>query len=276
MIRRFHSVTSLAAECTERGLARGISANGRDYAGRDAWMGNESVTQTLQFAQTGDRSYVAEAESLLDKLETSIEVPRKVWERNVAGPICVVPDIVAGLPTPFRRQKDVGDDRAPITIIACSTISADVSTSTIRRRGIAILALVLALSRIRPVSLHTVATTDGERGDRDETVICTRIETAPLDLSMACWALTSAGFARRLNYFLASEINGFRGGWPRRFDYSNPEPYMTYLRNVLSDDPNRTLIIKPTHSLDPLATNPVPWLNEQITKFTQTMEEELV
>jgi hypothetical protein len=177
----------------------------------------------------------------------------------------------------MRYQREVGDEHAPIAIIACSTISAGVDSRTIRKRGTTILALVLALARVRPISLHTVATTGAENGDRDETVLCTRIETAPLDLSMACWALTSPGFARRMNYSVAAKINGFVTGWPRRFEYRNQQPYMDYLRDTLGPrvgvDPTRTLIIGPTHLYDPLVSDPISWLNTQIARFIGTQED---
>ncbi len=261
MIRRFDSIAALADQFKQLGCEM-------THSSADSWYGNESAQDTLRLAYSGDTRLVAEAEKLLDQLETRIEVPKRVWERSPVGPICVAPDVLAGIPTPMRRIREVSDEHQPIAIFACSTISAGISTSTIRKRGTTILALILALSRVRPISLHTVATTGAERGDRLETVLCTRIETAPLHLASACWALTSAGFARRLNYDFARAVNGFSGGWPELYNRMGEDKYCEHLGEALSHTTkDRTLVIKPTHLHDPLADNPIPWLNTQIEHF---------
>jgi hypothetical protein len=118
-----------------------------------------------------------------------------------------------------------------------------------------------------------VATTAGENGDRDETVLSARINTDPLDLATACYCLTSAGFARRLNYGIAQKINGFRGGWPRRFNYYDPAPYYDYLTQRLSPDPQRTLFIGAAQLGDQLLKEPLVWIRKQIDRFTAQQEE---
>lgn len=266
MIRRFDSITDLAAEFVKVGC----STTGQGTC----WYDGESTTDTLRLARTGNVSLVPEAEKLLTQLETQIETPKRVWNRAPAGHYCVVPDVLAGLPTPFRRQQEIGDEHEPIAIFAVSTISAGISTTTIRKRGTTILALVLALARVRPISLHTVATCGAEYGDRVETVLCTRIETAPLHLASACWALTSAGFARRLNYDIARKINGFAGGWPKLYNEIGKDAYCEHLGEALSHTTkDRTLVIAPTHINDPLANDPIPWLNTQIAHFIKENEQ---
>lgn len=265
MIRHFDSIAAVADEFVRLGCKRATH--------RDSWYGGESTEDSLRLAHSGDTRLVAQAEALLDQLETRIETPKRIWERSPVGPICVAPDVLAGIPTPMRRIREVGDEHQPIAIFACSTISAGISAETIRKRGTTILALVLALSRTRPISLHTVATIGAERGDRVETVLCTRIETAPLHLASACWALTSAGFARRLNYDIAAKINGFLINWPELYTKLGEEKYCEHLGEVLSHTTKeRTLVIKPTHLNDPLANNPIPWLNAQIARFTSESE----
>ena len=271
MIRLFDDLASLMA------LAEREDAFTGDYGSTNLkWFANEKVEDTRRLAREGDLDAVPEAERLLDRLQRDIEVPRRVWERAPAGPLCVVPDVLAGLPTPFRRQVERGDERAPIAIIACSTISAGVTANQIKRRGTVILALVLALSRIRPLSLHTVATMHGV--DDGETVLCTRIETAPLDLAHATWMLTSAGFARRVNHGIATKINGFNGEWPKGYRGPQGEKgYMDYLREQLSGrlgvEERKTLVIGPTHIHDPALNDPEGWLQRMIDYFTTEQEE---
>lgn len=264
MIRRYESLAAIMAH------ARDLNSCTASYGNsHNSWYGSESVADTFRLGTLGDRSLVPEAEKLLRQLETNIEVPRKCWEPNIAGPICIVPDVLAGRPQAFRHLRERNDEKAPITILACSTISGGISVETIKRRGIAVLALIMALSRLRPIALYSIGTLDGPNDRSGETILATRIETAPLDLARACWMLTSAGFARRINYSIMERINGARGSWPKGFIYSAPDPYMDHLRTTLSSDPSRTIVIKPTHLNDPLANDPLPWLKAQIARFTQ-------
>lgn len=268
MIRHYDSIVALRDHFIALGCLKRVSGHDND------WYGGETPADSVHLATTGDTSLVPEAEKLIDQLDTQIETPRRVWEPSPAGSFCVVPDVLAGLPTPMRRQREIGDEHHPIAIFVCSTISGAISTSLIQKRGTTILALVLALARVRPVSLCTVATIGGERGDRIETVLSTRIETAPLHLASACWALTSPGFARRLNYDIARKINGFEGGWPELYNTLGQARYCDHLGEVLSPtSKDRTLVIAPAHIRDPLINAPVAWLNQQIHHFLGEQED---
>lgn len=274
MIRVFDSIASLRQKALD---LDSMSNNSRDRGYGDAinsWVG-ESLQETIKFSELGDRRLVAEAEKLLDQLETQIEVPKRIWERSPAGSFCVVPDVLAGLPTPMRRQREIGDERAPITVLAVSTSSAAISHKTLMKRGTAILAFVLAIARLRPVSLDTVSILDGHVDPSGESIISTRIETAPLDISMAAYALTSAGFARRLNYSISKKLDKFMGSWPAKFQYGHPTGggYYTYLAEVLSPDPSRTLVIGAAQLNDPILSDPVSWINTQIKRFTETQQD---
>jgi len=182
MILRFDSAASLAARYAQLGIR---------YGGGTAseWFNGESQETTLRLSQTGDTALVPEAELLLSKLDTAIETTRPQWQRSPAGAFCSVPDVLAGLPTPMRRRVDVPDERAPITILVCSSCSAGIDAKTMQKRGTVILALVMALSRLRPVSLQSLATTYGIDAE-GETIITNEINTAPLDLATACYVLT--------------------------------------------------------------------------------------
>lgn len=235
------------------------------------WFNDESESDTLRKAELGDTTLVDAAERALAKLENVIETPRKVWERNVAGAFCCVPDVLAGLPTPMRRQVITRDETSPITVLAITTSSGGISAKTLAKRGTVILALVMALARIRPVSLQQLTILNG--ADEGETIITSEINTHPLDLATACYVLTSAGFARRLTYGLGKALNNFTGGWPRRYCYGSPEPYYEYLRNRLTPDPKKCLLIGAAELHDELLVQPTEWLNKQIARFTSEQEE---
>ena len=279
MIIRYDSTAALRADyisCIKpKAPSGGLKSNRGDFYDNrmsgGSWYGNESEADTLHKAEVGDTSLVPKAEAYLDQLDHAIETPRRTWERNVAGPFCVVPDVLAGLPTPMRRMVHTRDETSPITILAVTTSSAGIDAETLAKRGTTILALVMALSRIRPVTLQQLTILDGR--DEGETVITSEINTHPLDLATACYVLTSAGFARRLTYNLARSKNHFMGGWPREFNYGRPERYYDRLRLRLAADPAKCLIIGAAQLGDELLQQPLVWLNTQIARFTESVEE---
>jgi hypothetical protein len=268
MIIRYDSTAALRAAYIAKGCGSKYSSNGRD-----SWYNNESEAETLRKAELGDTHLVPSAEQQLAQLEHNLETPTSVWEPNVAGAYACVPDYIAGLPTPMRHMIQEQDETNPITVLAVTTSSAGISSKTLERRGVTILALVMALARVRPVTLQQVSILDGS--DNGETIITSEINTHPLDLATACYVLTSAGFARRLTYGLATKLNGFTGGWPRKYKYGNATSYYTYLKNILSpSDPKHTLLIESAELHDQLLSDPIRWINNQIAHFTTNDQEE--
>ena len=263
MIRHYPSIAALCDV---------YEAKSRAESAGNAWYNDESRATTIARTRNGDTALVPDAEAILAQLNTDISVPRCTWERAPAGAFCAVPDVLAGLPTPMRRLAHTMDERAPITILATTTSSAGVDAKTLAKRGTVILALVLALSRLRPVVLRQLTALDGK--DNGETIITADINTTPLDLATACYVLTSAGFARRVTYGVAEYINDFTGGWPRSYRYGSPAQYFARLVPRLGLDPRHTLVIGSAEKHDQLLTQPVAWVNSQIAQFTQEQEQE--
>ncbi|MGH6876999.1 MAG: DUF7192 family protein, partial [Rhizomicrobium sp.] len=171
MIVRYDSTAALRAAY----MANYEVASRFNQSERRSWYGGETEKESLVLAETGDTRLVAEAEKAFAALEMEIETPRRQWERSPAGSWCCVPDVLVGLPTPMRRQVHVYDEAAPITILPVTTSSAGINAETLAKRGTVILALVMALARVRPVSLHQVTMLDGKQGG--ETVITSEINT---------------------------------------------------------------------------------------------------
>lgn len=262
MIVRYESVAALRAAYIASGASRSRLARSDT-----SWYNDESEAATLRFASEGNASLVPKAEALLAQLDTEIETPRRVWERSPAGAFASVPDVLAGLPTPMRRLTHTSDDRAPITILATTTSSGAVSSATLAKRGTVILALVIALARVRPVSLQQLTFLHGVANG--ETVLTAEINTSPLDLATACYVLTSAGFARRLTYNLAERLNSFNGGWPASYRASGAQRYCDALKARLVPDVSKCLLIGEAHISDAMLAEPVAWVNVQVRRFTQ-------
>ena len=268
MIKQYPSISTLRADA----LARNVLDGGQRWANYSSnnWYG-ETSAETQRRSEIGDLRLVPEAEKLMDKLESQIEVPRKVWERSVAGAFPCVPDYCNGLPTSMRRQVEIGDEHQPITVIYSINSSGSISAGTLRDRGVAVLSLVMALLRSRPVHLKMLFIGDGPPDG--ETVFTADINTSPLDLATACYVMTSAGFYRRIGFGVATALNQFRGGWPSKFNGTSPGSYLDYLANVLSNDPKRTLVIGPVYHRDPIVADPIAWINAQVKRFTEKDSE---
>src|SRR5579863_2238608 len=149
MIRTYDSPAALVRDAKRLNCAGGYQNHASD-----SWVG-ETLAETLSRSEFGDTSLVPEAERLIAQLDTQIETPRRIWERAPVGVFCAVPDVLAGLPTPMRRLRETQEEHAPVAVLVISTSSAGVEAQTLKKRGTAILALVLALARVRPVSLWT-------------------------------------------------------------------------------------------------------------------------
>lgn len=265
MIKQFESVAAFRADYI---ALRAVNPRA-DRGSNLSWYNNETEAQTLEKTLTGDKSLVPTAEAMLSQLDEEIYVPQRVWLASPAGARPCVPDALRNIPTSMRRIVEEPDARQPISIYVVSTSSAAISSSTLLRRGTAILALTLALSRIRPISLYTLCALDGRDG---ETIISARINTDPLDVAQACYTLTSAGFARRLTYNYSRMANDFRGGWPSGMNYENPTPYWNYVKERLAPDPKKSLIIGAAQLGDELLSHPVDWVKKQVKFFTQIEE----
>jgi len=266
MMLHYNSTADIAREYEAK-----VTHSDRSYLSSDTkWYNNETTKETLQKCYNGDTSLVPMAERLMDKLDTQIETQRRIWEPCVAGAFPCVPDAIMGRPQSMRRIVHVPDEHTPINIFVVTTCSASISSNTMQERGIVILSLVMALSRIRPVSLKQIAFMHGIKDD--ETIITSDINTAPLDLASACYVLTSAGFARRITYGLARAMNNFNGRWPRAYSWDK-EQYLTDLLNKLTPNPKMSLLIREAHSYDAMLHDPIKWVNEQIKRFTQQEEE---
>lgn len=269
MIIRYDSPAALRLDYIARCKGRNIES-----PFSTSWYNNETEEETLRKAELGDTSLVAAAEEQLSKLDTAIETPRNVWERNVAGAYACVPDVLAGLPTPMRRMVHQRDETNPITIYVDTASSAYISAEVFAQRGITILALVMALTRIRPVQLFQMDNGDGYKDGTGETVVISEINTHPLDLATACYVLTSVAFARRLCYSLEEVHNGFSGQWARGYSHSNPTLYYDGLKTRLGVDASRCLMIPGAHLRDELITSPLAWIERQIAHFTTEQQTE--
>lgn len=241
----------------------------RDSGG--GWTGESGAT-SLRFCQTGDTSRVAAAEAMLDEVaqKADLSTLRREWMMDVAGSSPSVPDFLTGVPECMRRMHYTQSERAPIRVFVCTTSSCGTDFASLNRRGCAILALAIALSNTRPVELWTFTALSG--GSRGDAVVKVKIQTSPLALSEACFALTSAGFDRNLTHAMARQHGQSSCGWARGVQGSNRVANEAAARKMLCANAE-DLVIPCVYIDDPIVANPVQWVVNTLMAFKAREDE---
>lgn len=206
---KFYHYTSLAD------FARGCQARPHmdDDKARTRWAGG-SFKDAVRWCEKGDQSKVAEAERLLERLDTEIDsnAVRPMWEPSVVGHFPLVPAYLAGTPEAMLARTDVPDARGEIEIWANTTVSCSCKASDMMRRGVVTLAFAMALSRVRNVTVVLYGTTNGSS-------VAIRL-ACPLDVSEACAAFCQPSITRQLVYGHAT-ADGYTGNWARWAEVMN-------------------------------------------------------
>lgn len=229
------------------------------------WYGSITHKEAVKFAISGDDSYVSEADKLIDKLDSSIEINTSRWEASMYGAYPIVPEFLAGSPTPMRTRVMVAEESAPISIYVSTTCSAGLDSKTMLKRGTAILALLLKMQAIRPIELYLLSETHGRIDGEYIQVI--KIESKPLNVGVAAFALCHVGFARRLCYGVAESMDHFNGTWPK--DYHRD--WQPHIREVVGMN-DIDLYIPAATSWDTMIKDPIAWVNAQVKRFVGELE----
>jgi hypothetical protein len=190
----------------------------RGHSGED-WRGG-SDADLARCLVDGDRSCVAEAEGMLDAILDDLDM-QSFARQSVASPVGgspVVGAYLSGNPNSMRRWVTELDssEQGAIRLIVDRTASCGVSPAEIRAKGIAMLALTMALQSVRPVELYAAVSFEapgpkngtGDRYSRPNRTACmlVRIGSRPLDLSSAGFALWSPLFLRRLGFSVLQKV----------------------------------------------------------------------
>lgn len=232
-----------------------------------AWSGNVSGPKACELATNGDLSQVAASDAMLAQFESyGLDTTRRAWQDDCAGGVPNVPAFLAGQPLAMRRRTTYRDAAAPLAVIVDLTTTASFTPGQIRRRGIAILALVRALSQRRPIELWAGVMLDANDG-RDSVTVMARIETAPLDLATAAHCLTHASFPRLIGHGIA-DADGYTGSWPYQ-SYGHPEhrPQMAAMLAPAFSHATETLCLPCMISRDDSIDRPEKWVAEQLARL---------
>ena len=176
------------------------------------FYGADSATSASRII-AGDFAAVSRSSAMLSKLEDSIsfESHRAKRVMSVAGYKPNVPAYLAGNPRSMWKRQQVKTESAPLTVLFDLSVSANVGSDIIERRGAAVMALVRALSATRPVKLVLCSGINVRLNDNDKSrdvVLALVQETNPMDLVRLSWAMQSAEFYRRFCFAASIKLAG--------------------------------------------------------------------
>jgi hypothetical protein len=241
----FDSVAEFAAECEATNTEKSQSGFGGTW--EDA----------LALAKAGDCANVIDAQSLLDKLDCEINtegLQSATWAHNVVGAFPDVPAFLGGEPECMLTKIHERSERNEINIYFSPFCSAGFSDESARERGIAVLALVLALQKIRAVNLYYLSASSAENH-------VVPIQTNPMIISEAAYAISDTRFFRQLGYvYLHTQSGGWDGHWASWFRHRDQEHSVKVIKECFdlgADD----VVIPPVGLYDAISSDPVAWIN---------------
>jgi len=165
-----------------------------------SWYGGLSRGEAESRLLRGSTADVDKAQELVsqieDKLNFSSSMPE--WENDMCGAFPDVPAFLSGSPFSMRAKAIKTREIAPIRIYVNPSSSGSIPASKMLERGLAVTALLLGLSRCRPVELFLWDVWGSEGGRIGGAKI--KLPTQPLDLGSVVFALSHPNFARSFLY----------------------------------------------------------------------------
>lgn len=261
MLKRFESIPAFVDAASK--------APEHKFGESASWYGNITFKRAQKLALAGDESLVPKAQDLLDKLETTdVETRGRRWSPAPCGAYPVIAEVLAGEPMCMRMPLQADYDTAPLNVYVGINCSAIIDAEQTLNRGVAILALIMKLQQVRPVTLRLITTMHGVSDGN--CVFDITLGSTPLDLSVACFTLTHTGFDRHLTHSLAKHLDKFNGKWAKLGWLDTPQ-----LRKYVGMS-DKDLYVPPSHATDTqVLTDPLSWVNDKVKHYTQ-QEQELV
>ncbi len=268
MIERFYSLGDFARRAAQVPKGKRFNESAIGGGGTyDHWYGPLTYDSSVERCILGDNSIVPKAEAILAQIDAAVEVPSPVWAPSVYGAYPMVPEYLAGAPDPMRRMIPAASDVSPVSVVVATDPAAGVTHADMLIRGVAVIALVMKLSTIRPVKLTLLSENNTQRlnaeGRIEPYLLAVDINTQPLDLASACFAIAGASFARHLAFSVTAH-NGHSVSWPTEHNTPRWLPYLHRI-GLLTD---KDLFIPAARYEDrQMYTAPIDWVNSQVMKY---------
>ena len=142
--------------------------------------------------------YVSASDKLMDRIEPMLDLEtsgRRVLPAMAGGAVNV-PAHLSGSPLAMRMRRPDMSDRGEIHVFASFLTSASVDKALLEMRGAALLALVRAIGITRPVRLTVFCMWSNRYW------LSFDVESSPLDLQRAAFALSSPTILRQMGHGL--------------------------------------------------------------------------
>jgi hypothetical protein len=268
----FDSFGEFVAHCDKLPNSSRLN-DGRMYDAK--WQDGLDFNQAVSKATTGDLSRVAASDALMSKLENLLDFDTSQMQTvdAMTGGIPNVAAYLAGSPINMRRRQRVMSQAAPLNVIVDLGSSAGISSEQLARRGATILAFVRIMSAQRPVNLY-LATAFSPNSARESTVagVAVRVDTSPLDLARASYAISGAAFPRHMMYSALIHETKCNNHDSLPFPYNDVSFYRRNLHafweRFVSVDSEETAVIGPLYLTDDFA-DPEKWLREMVGQYAQ-------
>lgn len=239
-----------------------------------SFHGASSLQQACDKIYNGDLTVVNEARKLMENIDAHRNTERAVWQPSICGAYPIVPEAIAGFPECMRVRASEKDAMAAIRIFVGTTVSGGISVETLRKRGLACLALALRLAESRPVELW--AYNDGRPSYCSyPTLLMLKIDLQ-LDLAQAASILADPAYTRGLAFEAYHAMAGGQSGSEHWGFGSNSmsEEYNTKLKAALGAT-DQDLVLRGgfLYEVSDIASDPVKWVNKVLAEVNGEQEE---
>lgn len=309
-IRTFDSMHALMREIESKRAYRADPWNNGER-----WIDSLTHEDAVSFCHHGNPRMVPATEDMLRRFENVLPTLSYEPLQDVAGAFPNVADFLASEPECMTTMRMEELDTGPVNIGVClesgcrqcyniNCTTEPIEASAYKLKGTAILALVLRIAAVRPVNLYAISSTNthDSRGDwlerddmgrattgpwarrvpRESFNICmVRINTTPLDVASAAFALSHIGFPRAVCY-AHQQISGGGTCFPMlqdavtvreghymifRDSTDHEQRYAERIRQILQWDAADSLIIPPTQSKFRNAEQAIAWTLKNMARF---------
>lgn len=284
-VERFPSVENYADQVERQmALSKSRSYGSYDYYGSSyggpsqgqSWDAGVGYAQAIQLAKKGDPLLVSKSSDQLDRLVNEYKLREEVrtsYKRSVMGTRVNVPEYLSGSPLCMRRKQASEMQVRSVSIYVSTTCAAGITADQMLKRGSTIMALLeyLQMSQVA-VQLYLLAETHGATdGDFIQVI---QVESSPLDLSTASFAIAHPAFARQITYAMAYAMDRFNGQWPRSRGYGGTsDAWEKLLSSAIGMTADDIYVPAPSWYDEEIIARPEQWLDAKIRKIKGSINE---
>lgn len=241
------------------------------------WAGDTGKDALYKLSQ-GDRTYLKDAEALLDIMRTEglLSVGQKLYQTSIVGSYPCVPNFLMGQPDTMYKlvESEISSDKSPIDIYVQLNASGGISVKDLVARGNAILGFVMAMQNIRPINLYAISISTTPKNPYSASGTKIKLPTNPMDLDRALYILGNPSFFRQLCfgqlvYHDYGTIKRVGIPWPWGGAMPHDAEHVNAVREMVNIGEKDIYIPAPHLFNDEYIKNPIGWIKKELAKYTQ-------